>query len=395
MLQEMTIETTAAPVLRRAQRDTDVAAARRSALARGSIFADKHALPLVIGLTAFLIAADYVTGIEFAFTVLYLAPICLAAWTRGKNLGIAISSLCVLCGTAIEISSQMGAPTLFHIVRMVWNQGVAFVVFLFCVSVTWRLREFIEREALERRMTVEQLRQAERLGVVGKLAAGLAHELGTPLNVISGHAELLEIEQITPKTLHATAQTILAQTAKMTSIIRNLMDFSRRGGGDRTAIEIDSLGESAAQLLAPMARKHSVKIEVIAGGAGKTVVFGNRTELEQVIINLMVNGIQAMPKGGTLRVRTSVPERDQATRRSTPPTNFACIEVEDEGSGISPEALPQIFDPFFTTKEVGAGTGLGLSVSYGIVSDHGGRIQVASSIGSGSTFFVYLPTSSA
>jgi signal transduction histidine kinase len=133
--------------------------------------------------------------------------------------------------------------------------------------------------------------------------------------------------------------------------------------------------------LRPVAQKHEIDIEVDGAGGRDLCVYGNQIELEQVLVNLMMNGIQAMQAGGTLRVRVS----------GSAPAPLACLEVEDEGAGISPEHLPQVFDPFFTTKDVGVGTGLGLSVSYGIVADHGGRIQVSSALGSGSRFSVYLP----
>jgi signal transduction histidine kinase len=266
------------------------------------------------------------------------------------------------------------------------------VLFGLGVLLIVRLREYADKEARERRAAVEQLRQAERLGVVGKLAAGLAHEIGTPLNVIMGHAELLASERLTRPMLSAASSTILAQTNKMTMIVQGLLDFSRRSGGGKVAVDLVALAQSAAALLLPVAHKKQIDIAVDASNARGAIVHGNRTELEQVLVNIMMNGIQAMTAGGRLyvRVRGSRVSDEEEYGSDRPPPS-ACVEIEDEGGGIATENLPQIFDPFFTTKKVGEGTGLGLSVSYGIVSDHGGQIRVATTLGAGSRFFVCLP----
>jgi signal transduction histidine kinase len=276
----------------------------------------------------------------------------------------------------------------------VWNQGGAFVVFVLCALLVARLREYADKDARERRLTVEQLRQTERLGVVGMLAAGLAHELGTPLNVILGYAELLSSDRATAQVRQTAAGNIIAQTEKMTTIVRGLLDFSRQGGGARAPVNLRALARDAVALMRPTAKQRSVEIVDTSGdGDGDEEVFarGNQTELEQVLVNLMMNGIHAMPTGGTLRVRAYYEERGGPEVPGATPSSFACLEVEDRGVGIPPEDLPRIFDPFFTTKDVGEGTGLGLSVSYGIVAEHGGRIDVSSVVGSGSRFSVYLP----
>jgi signal transduction histidine kinase len=183
----------------------------------------------------------------------------------------------------------------------------------------------------------------------------------------------------------------------MAAIIRGLLDFARRPGAEKSALDLEVLAQRAVALLQPIARKKGIDIELEAKrDGGGVAVIGNPIELEQVLANLVMNGIQAMSAGGTLHVRVSPRSADDADRPGAlaPPT-FACVEVEDEGVGIAIETLPKIFDPFFTTKEVGKGTGLGLSVSYGIVSDHGGRIQVSSALGSGTRFSVYLPLAGA
>jgi signal transduction histidine kinase len=348
--------------------------------------ARSNAAVSTVALAVVLILGDFLTHATLAFALLYLVPLSLAAWWRGRALGIAVAVLC-MCGTlAAQIAwhTQTGQP--FHAWRMVWNDGGSFALFVIGAQVVARLREYADRDERARRLTVDQLRQAERLGVVGRLAAGVAHELGTPLNVIMGHAELLASDHPNATRVQAASAIILAQTEKMTAIIRGLLDFARRGATDRTAVDLAVVARDAAVLLRPTAHKKDIEIEVES--EGDVVVQANRTEIEQVLVNLMMNGIQAMPTGGTLRVRAH-PRLGRPG--STPPSSTACLEVEDEGVGISPESLPKVFDPFFTTKDVGEGTGLGLSVSYGIVSDHGGRIQVSSALGSGSRFSVYLP----
>jgi signal transduction histidine kinase len=177
----------------------------------------------------------------------------------------------------------------------------------------------------------------------------------------------------------------------MTTIIRGLLDFSRKSASQRTPVDLEEVLAGASTVLRPLARAKGVAIERGARGTEPTFVEGNQTELEQVVVNLMVNGIQAMPKGGVLRVSANTRANPAGEHGLPSDPRVACVEVEDEGVGISPANLPKIFDPFFTTKDVGEGTGLGLSVSYGIVSDHGGRLQVTSSVGTGTRFSVYLP----
>jgi signal transduction histidine kinase len=337
------------------------------------------------GLAVVLIFGDFLTGVETAFTLLYLLPITAAAWWRSRAFGIAIGALCVCGGVAVHLDRKLPA----HPWHLVWNQGGALVLFVLCALLVARLREYAEKDARERRLTVEQLRQTERLGVVGMLAAGLAHELGTPLNVILGYAELLSSDRATTQMRETATATIIAQTEKMTTIVRGLLDFSRQGAGARTPINLRALARDATALMRPTARQKNV--EIVEVGGQDVFALGNQTELEQVLVNLIMNGIHAMPGGGTLRVGAYEERGRPEVSGSIPPPSFACLEVEDQGVGIPAEDLHRIFDPFFTTKDVGEGTGLGLSVSYGIVSEHHGRIHVSSTVGSGSRFSVYLP----
>jgi len=244
------------------------------------------------------------------------------------------------------------------------------------------LRHYVEREQQQRRMAIEQLRHAERLNVIGVLAAGVAHELGTPLNVISGTAELLESDERPHPKVQEMCGVIIAQTDKINAIIRHLLEFGRRGGTSKTVVDLDHVARATVDLLRATAQKSKVTIAFTPAGV-PVRTRANSSEIEQVLSNLLLNGIQAMPRGGLLRVHTSIETRPEAS-------SFACVTVQDEGAGISEADLPRIFDPFFTTKGVGQGTGLGLSVSHGIVHDHGGGIDVRSAVGD-TTFIVLLP----
>jgi signal transduction histidine kinase len=248
----------------------------------------------------------------------------------------------------------------------------------------------IQTESDARQSTVEQLRHAERLTTVGKLASGIAHELGTPLNIVAGRAKMIATAEVTGEQAHESARTIADQAAKMTNIIRQLLEFARRREPRKMPCDLADLCGKTRELLSPMAQRKGVGL-LIAAPEGQTRIDGDAAQLQQVLTNLVVNAIHAMPKGGSVvlsagtRPAVAPPDRGQ---RIGP---CAFVAVRDEGTGIAPDVLPRVFEPFFTTKDIGEGTGLGLSVAYGIVRDHGGWIDIESAVGAGSTFTVYLP----
>lgn len=253
-----------------------------------------------------------------------------------------------------------------------------------------RLAEAQRRVAAEtegRIRAYEQLRHADRLKTIGQLASGVAHELGTPLNVVSGHAGMI-ISDPTPEVSAAGARTIVQQTERMARIIRKLLDFSRRGASRLARHELGRIVADAVEILAPLARERRVTVAVVAADAVVAAV--DPDQLLQALTNLMVNGMQAMSGGGRL---TIIVDR----RRARPPAGhaaeageLACVTVADEGAGMDQETLAHVFEPFFTTKGVGEGTGLGLSVAWGIVEEHGGWIEARSRPGAGSEFSVFL-----
>ncbi|HTQ48739.1 MAG TPA: HAMP domain-containing sensor histidine kinase [Polyangiaceae bacterium] len=252
--------------------------------------------------------------------------------------------------------------------------------------------EKVARETAARIATLEQLRHADRLTTVGKLASGVAHELGTPLNVVVARAEMIARGETSSGDAREYANVIVSSAQKMTRIIRQLLEFARRRGPRKERRDLVALTERVLELLRPLAQRQNVELLLDAsGGRHGTEADVDAGQIEQVLTNLVVNAVQAMPRGGPVEVSV-------CRERATPPADhggaegeWLAVRVRDRGEGISPDVLPHVFEPFFTTKDVGTGTGLGLSVAHGIASDHGGWIAVESQPIRGSTFIVYLP----
>jgi signal transduction histidine kinase len=237
---------------------------------------------------------------------------------------------------------------------------------------------------------MEQLRHADRLITVGRLAAGIAHELGTPLNVIAGRVKMLRRGKVEPETQGEYLASVAEQAERMTTIIRQLLDFAGRRDPRTTATDLQAIARVIQRLVEPIARKHQV--EVALNGQGRAMALGDPVQLEQVLSNLVVNGIHACTVGGRVEITCGTEELvEPALSGATSETKRAYLRVSDDGHGMDEETQARIFEPFFTTKEVGQGTGLGLSVAHGIVLENGGSISVGSRKGQGSTFSVFLP----
>jgi two-component system, NtrC family, sensor kinase len=251
-------------------------------------------------------------------------------------------------------------------------------------------RARLESETSARMAALEQLRHADRLTTVGKLAAGLAHEIGTPLNVITGYAQLIADEYPDQSGAHRNAAIIAQQAERVAAIIRQLLDFARRRSPNPSREDLAALARETTDLLGSLAHKHGVAIEL---GVPDAPVWAHADagQMKQALTNLIVNGIQSMKDGGTLTVTVATRHASPPADHGGRPADYLCLEVRDSGGGIAAGDLPRVFEPFFTTKEVGEGTGLGLSVSYGIVREHGGWIDVQSAPGEGSRFTIYLP----
>jgi signal transduction histidine kinase len=247
----------------------------------------------------------------------------------------------------------------------------------------------IGAESMARITALEQLRHAERLTTVGKLASGMAHELGTPLNVVAMRAKMIASSDLSRSEVTAAAQVISEQTARMTMIMRQLLDFARRGTAKKASVDLELLVTTTLALLEPMARKSNVEITVRRGSEPHRIQ-GDVSQLQQVLTNLVINGIHASEGGGDLIVEIGREEATPPGNKAGGAGRYCSVSVRDDGVGIRNEDLARIFEPFFTTKQVGQGTGLGLSVAYGIVEDHGGWIDVDSEPGKGSRFTVFL-----
>ncbi len=225
----------------------------------------------------------------------------------------------------------------------------------------------------------QQLVQSEKLAAIGQLTAGIVHDVKNPLAVIKGMAELLQDQPGLEASVQKDLAVIRESAAKANQIVSDLLKFSRQSTPEMHLQDLRATVEASLRITAYLARKANV--QVIAGlPAQSVIVTYDAQQIEQVLINLIQNAIQAMPHGGTLRFSLSQAGEGVA------------LAVQDTGIGIPPENLRRIFDPFFTTKPEGEGTGLGLSTSYGIISRHRGRIDVASVMGQGTTFTILLPT---
>lgn len=224
----------------------------------------------------------------------------------------------------------------------------------------------------------QQLMQTEKLTSLGLLAAGVAHEVNTPLAVISNYGQMLA-RQLPPDDPRAKlVDKIVKQTFRASEIVNNLLNFSRTGGAEFTEVNLNAVLEETLSLVAhPLKASRVTVLKTLAPEL--PAVLGSVNKLQQVFLNLFLNARDAMPNGGMLEVRTAA--------------SGSSIEVEitDTGLGIPRDHLNRIFDPFFTTKGSNRGTGLGLSVSYGIIREHAGRIDVRSTPGKGTSFRLEFP----
>jgi two-component system, NtrC family, sensor kinase len=253
----------------------------------------------------------------------------------------------------------------------------------------------LEKATAAQIAALEQLRHADRLMTVGKLASGIAHELGTPLNVVNGRARMIAGGDAQPGEVRECAHIIVEQTAKMTNIIRQLLDFARRRGAQKSPQDLAQLVRQTALLLTPLADKKAIEIAVVEPEtdalARDLTAEVDTGQMQQALTNLIVNAIQAMRGPGKIQVAATRSRAVPPADHGGPAGEYLCLSVADQGEGMSADTIGHIFEPFFTTKPVGEGTGLGLSVTYGIVQEHGGWVAVDSEPGQGSRFSIYLP----
>ena len=250
----------------------------------------------------------------------------------------------------------------------------------FMEAVAKKIAYIIDRkEAFDKKKILEeQLRHADRLATIGQLAAGIAHELNNPLGDILGFAQLASKYPDLNEDVYQDLVKIVKSTLYAREIIKKVLYFGRQTHPKEAKTDLNKLIGEWMDFFESRCAKSGIRI-VVERDQGLPVVNGDPAQLNQVFVNVVVNAIQAMPAGGTLTIKT-MRKQDRAS-----------IIVQDTGQGIEEENKDKIFLPFFSTKEVDEGTGLGLSVVYGIVNEHGGSIEVSSKKGHGSTFDIMLP----
>jgi two-component system NtrC family sensor kinase len=237
-----------------------------------------------------------------------------------------------------------------------------------------------EREDRLRNATQAQMSEAERLASIGRLAAGVAHEVNNPLTGVLTFAHVLKARVAADAEMRQAADIIISETMRVRDTVRGLLDFARQSPTVMATLDLRDVVRHVLHLMRQQATFAKVTFQDQLG-PHPARVNGDRNQLQQVFLNLCLNAVQAMPTGGTLTVS-----------HQARPDGTSAVLIRDTGCGIRPADLSHIFEPFFTTKPVGEGTGLGLSVSYGIVTTHGGTIEVETQEGAGSTFTVVLPS---
>ncbi len=238
-----------------------------------------------------------------------------------------------------------------------------------------------EHEHERLRETSERARAAEELASIGTIIAGLAHEIGTPMGVIQGHAELLESSVSDERGRHR-LRTIREQIERISEIMKTLLNMARPHEREHVPVELTSIVRETLAFLSEKLRAHGIATALDL--PRRAILRGNHDKLQQLFINLVLNAIDAMSDGGKLEI-------------SITPSGLEKLEVRvaDNGHGMPPEIAERVFEPFFTTKPAGRGSGLGLIVAKGIVSDHGGTISVSSAPGQGTEFKLVFPCSDA
>ena len=251
-----------------------------------------------------------------------------------------------------------------------------------CRAVDSMAQAVAEREELLTQAANQQIRRSEQLASVGRLAAGVAHEINNPLTGVLAFADLMrEKENMDPQD-REDLEVIIRETKRAREIVRGLLEYARETPSVKTSLNVNEVVRQTMQLLGKREAFQNVNL-VEALAEDLPTVNGDRNQLQQVLVNLSLNACEAMHSGGTLMIGTSRAD------------NKVVIEVTDTGCGIRPQDLERIFEPFFTTKPVGKGTGLGLSVSSGIIQQHGGTLEVESVPGKGTTFTIHLPAAAA
>jgi two-component system, NtrC family, sensor kinase len=252
-------------------------------------------------------------------------------------------------------------------------------------------KEKIHFEYLARLKTLEQLRHTEKLSTIGQISAGIAHEMGTPLNVVDGRAKMIITEPLEREEIVTCAEIIRNQAEKMTQIIRQLLDFSRKKtSGPKTRENIEVIVSQVVRLLQPIGARQGTTLQVKTAPDSRLHCRMDAQQIQQVLMNVIINAIQASPPKGHVQIEITNTMLQSMIHTDDRPKEFIRIEILDEGAGIPEHHLPEIFTPFFTTKQIGLGTGLGLSVAQELLEKHGGWIEVQNRSLRGAHFSIFL-----
>ena len=281
----------------------------------------------------------------------------------------------------IEASNQVSQGNLSPVIGPISKSEIGVLQKTFKEMLT----SIQERDKRQRVESEIKLLQSEKQASVGKLAGGVAHEINNPLTGIVTFTHMLLRRNDIPEEVRIDLETIAQETERVRKIVKGLLDFSRQTELDREPTDVNRLVRQAMTLVENQALIKGVSLNFEAG-EGLPMITLDRNQMQSVILNIVINAMDATDPGGSIIITTNI-----GISTSKPGQKGIEILCTDTGCGIPPENLNRLFDPFFTTKEVGHGTGLGLSVSYGIIERHGGTIWVQSKVGKGSTFKVWLP----
>jgi signal transduction histidine kinase len=342
---------------------------------------------------------DYVGEVKGSFYLAYYLLVALHAYYFGLGMGLIVAGL----ASVLYVLSDYPA---FQ--TIVWHEYTLRLTFLFLVATFLGLlaekdksdkqhMERLNRDLSEKTRKLElayiqleeaqrQIIQTEKLSSLGTLVAGVAHEINNPIGIIANRVEVLRLEheeQGLDDTFHEDLDVIHRQANRVAEITTALLAYARQSSHEQTPLDLNAVVRSALLLWQPQAEQ-GVRVETVLE-APLPPIMGNFTQLQQVVINLLSNALDATPAGGSIAL---------STRRLGEPPSTVALQVTDSGAGIAAEHLSRVFDPFFTTKPPGKGTGLGLSVCLGIVQDHQGTITVDSRDGRGATFMMILPVMS-
>jgi signal transduction histidine kinase len=350
---------------------------------------------LALALMAFTGSLDYITGRDFALSAFYLIPICWASWVGGRGIGTMLAIASAVTWLIADVNSGLVYP---HRLTPYWNALMLFVLFLtvvyllsafqrahFHLEETVELRTAALQEEIKERKRIEAAKvQAERLAVVGTMAAQVAHEVRNPLGSITLNLDLIskEIALLAGGNGHLPEEGSLlvkdmrAEVRRIQRVIEDYLQFARLPKVQRQPVDLNGFLDQKLGFLSSELERSNVRLSTHFDPA-LTTIHADAEQMWQTVLNLIRNSREAMPDGGELAIGTW---RDGAQVQ---------LRVSDTGKGMTEEQVKRVFEPFFTTKR--EGTGLGLALVQQIVTEYGGHVECKSASGKGSTFTIFLP----